>query len=151
MESLFLTFHFSCERFPAQLRGVECDTLQDSSTRTLAEWAEVKSHSPAFQATGPCFQIIFFLYLCVLESSFFSVVRLASESCGLSVLQPLLSTSSLLCWNSGLAVQQSGSMQGISPAKWLLQTNVPLVALALISWTLKDSLVRLQHQLRNHC
>lgn len=38
-------------------------------------------------------------------------------------------------------------MQNVSPAKRLLKTNVHLVAFLLISWTLKDLLMHLLHQL----
>jgi len=38
-------------------------------------------------------------------------------------------------------------MQDVSAVKRLLKTNVPLVAFLLISWTLKDLLMHLQHQL----
>lgn len=38
-------------------------------------------------------------------------------------------------------------MQDVSPVKRLLKTNVPLVVFLLISWTLKDLIMHLQHQL----
>lgn len=155
MESIFLTFHLSCERFPAQLRGLLCDPpiarflYQDTARMSRGEVSESSLSRNSTLFSDHTFPI--FMCAGVILSLCGEINSREPQS-----LQPF--SHSLppvhywqLLWNKGLAVQQPGINARHLPAKWLLKTNVPLVAFVLISWTLKDLLVHLQHQLSSHC
>lgn len=54
------------------------------------------------------------------------------------------------CWNKGLAAQQHQINARHLPSQVAVKNKCSSVAFALISWTLKESLVPLQHQLSSH-
>lgn len=122
----------------------------------LLHWdlAGMSRDGSLWQQPFKCQDFVFrscFSYIYGCWSHPFSVlVRLTLEGCSFSALLTPPYHQFITDNYTGKKVWQSnnaGSMQDVSPVKRLLKANGPLVAFLLISRTLKDLLMHLQHQL----